>query len=199
MLTEQIQAAIDRHVAGSPRARALLEELAGKRMQIVARHTPWQVMLLSQDGRLLLSRQDAAAADATVAGSPFALLSLLREDPAEVIRRGDVTIGGDAELAARFQELLQLLRPDLEAIAARMSGGIPAFGAGMLLRKVMDYGRSSLHTQATNLGEYLAHEKRVLVPRAEAEQFLQDVDALREQTDRLAARVAALESKRSEA
>jgi ubiquinone biosynthesis protein UbiJ len=37
----------------------------------------------------------------------------------------------------------------------------------------------------------------VLVPRAEAEQYLQQVDALREQADRLAARVAALESTRS--
>jgi ubiquinone biosynthesis accessory factor UbiJ len=47
-----------------------------------------------------------------------------------------------------------------------------------------------------NVGEYLAHEKRVLVPRLEAEQYLQEVDALREQTDRLAARVASLEAAR---
>ena len=51
----------------------------------------------------------------------FALLALLREDPSEVIRRGDVSIGGDAELASRFQELLQLLRPDLEAGVAPLA------------------------------------------------------------------------------
>jgi ubiquinone biosynthesis protein UbiJ len=111
-----------------------------------------------------------------------------------VIRRGDVSISGDGEVAARFQELLQLLRPDLEAGLARVVGDIPAHGAGLLLRKALDYGRSSLRTTATNAGEYLAHEKQVLVPRAEAEQYLQEVDVLREQTDRLAARVAALES-----
>jgi ubiquinone biosynthesis protein UbiJ len=197
MLTGQIQAMIDRHVAGSPRARQLLGELAGRRMQIVARFTPWRITLLSRDGQLLLSRHDPAEPDTVIAGSPLSLLALLREDPAAVIRRGDVAISGDGELAARFQELLQLLRPDLEAGLASVLGDIPAHGAGQLLRKALDYGRSSLGTAATNVGEYLAHEKRVLVPRAEAEQYLQQVDALREQADRLAARVAALESTRS--
>jgi ubiquinone biosynthesis protein UbiJ len=199
MLTEQLQAMIDRHVAGSPRARQLLAQLDGRRMQIIARHTPWRIALLSRDARLLLSRDDAADADVVITATPLALLALLREEPADVIRRGDVVMGGDAEMASRFQELLQLLRPDLEAGLARVIGDVPAYGLGSLLRKTLDYGRSSLRTQATNVGEYLAHEKRVLVPRAEAEQYLHDVDSLREQTDRLAARVAALESKRSEA
>ncbi len=164
-------------------------------MQIVARYTPWRITLLAREGQLLLSRQDPAEPDAVIAGSPFALLGLLREDPTDVIRRGDITISGDADLASRFQELLQLLRPDLEAGLARVTGDIPAHGAGLLLRKALDYGRSSLRTQAMNVGEYLAHEKRLLVPRAEAEAYLQEVDVLREQADRLAARVAALESR----
>ncbi len=197
MLTEQIQAMVDRHVAGSPRARQLLAGLEGRSMQIIARHTPWRLTLLSRSGQLLLSRQDAGAPDAVITGTPFALLALLREDPSEVIRRGDVSIGGDAELASRFQELLQLLRPDLEAGLARVTGDIPAFGAGTLLRKALDYGRSTLRTQARNVGEYLTHERQLLVSRAEAAQYLQDVDALREQSDRLAARVAALEAGRS--
>jgi ubiquinone biosynthesis protein UbiJ len=194
MLTARIQAMIDRNVAGSPRARQLLVQLAGRHMQIVGRFTPWQIALHATDAKLVVSRQEVAHADVTLAGSPLALLSLLREDPAEVIRRGGVTMTGDAELATRFQELLQLLRPDLEAGLARMVGDIPAHGAGTLLRKALDYGRASLRTQVMNVGEFLAHEKRVLVPRAEAEEYLQQVDALREQTDRLAARVAALES-----
>jgi transcriptional regulator GlxA family with amidase domain len=56
-------------------------------------------------------------------------------------------------------------------------------------------GRASVATQATNIGEYHAHERRLLVPSAEARQFIEEVDALREQTDRLAARVAQLEAR----
>lgn len=195
MITERIQALIDRHVAGSPRARELLSQLNGRSMQIIARYTPWQVTLLAQESRLQVVRTAAAPADITLSGTPMSLLALLRESASDVIRRGDVMLAGDAALAARFQELLQLLRPDLEAGLARVIGDIPAYGAGSLLRKVLDYGRSAVNTQMTNTGEYLAHEKQLLVPRHEAAQFLQEVDLLREQTDRLAARVAALESR----
>jgi ubiquinone biosynthesis protein UbiJ len=128
-------------------------------------------------------------------GTPLSMLALLREEPAEVIRRGDVTLTGDGDAGARFQELAALLRPDLEAGLAQVIGDVPAFGLGSLVRKALDFGRASVATQAANVGEYLAHEKRVLVPRAEARQFIEGVDALREQADRLEARVAALEAR----
>lgn len=193
MITERLQALLDRGVEGSPRARELLAELAGRRMQVVVRHTPWQLHAHASQGRLLLSRAATEAPHVQLSGTPFALLSLLREDPAAVIRRGDVALVGDAEAGQRFQELAQLLRPDLEAGLARVIGDVPAFGIGSLLRKALAHGRSGMATQARNVGEYLAHERRVLVPRAEAAQFLEDVDALRESTDRLAARIARLE------
>ncbi len=197
MLTARLQALVDRGVAGSPRARELLAQLEGRSMQVVARYTPWQLTLRSAGGQLRLLRDSKDTADVRLTGSPIALLALLREDPAVVIRRGDATLNGDAEAGQRFQELAQLLRPDLEAGLARVIGDIPAYGAGSLLRKAMAYGRSGFATQAQNVGEYFTHERQLLIPRAEAAQFLEDVDALRESTDRLAARIARLEAARS--
>jgi ubiquinone biosynthesis protein UbiJ len=40
-----------------------------------------------------------------------------------------------------------------------------------------------------NVAEYLAHEQRDLVSRSEADPFLRGVDSLREDVDRLAARI----------
>lgn len=199
MLTERLQAMIDRAVAGSPRARELLAQLDGRRMQVTARHTPWQLTLHAQGGKLLLSRAPTPDAEVQLAGTPLALLSLLREDPATVIRRGDASLTGDAEAGQRFQELAQLLRPDLEAGLARVIGDIPAWGIGSMLRKALNWGRAAATTQADNVGEYLVHERALLVPRAEARQFLEDVDLLRETTDRLAARIAVLEKSGSNA
>jgi ubiquinone biosynthesis protein UbiJ len=197
MLTERIQAVVDRNVAGSPRARALLAELQGRSLRIAARYTPWRVTLTATDGRLLLSRTAEGPVDATLSGTPFALLSMTREDPQEVIRRGDAQIEGDGQVAGLFQELALLLRPDLEAELAQVIGDIPAYGVGSLLRRALDYGRSVARTAEQNVGEYLAHERRALVPQAEARQFLEEVDALRESVDRVAARVARLEAGRT--
>jgi ubiquinone biosynthesis accessory factor UbiJ len=195
MITERMQGLVDAQVEGSPRARELIAQLEGRRMRIAARHTPWQMTLHANQGRLELSRETSSVADVTLAGTPLALMALMREEPAAVIRRGDVTLTGDGEAGARFQELAQLLRPDLEAGLARIVGDIPAFGVGSLVRKALEWGRATASTQASNVGEYLAHERRVLVPRAEAQQFIDEVDALREQADRLEARVTSLESR----
>ncbi len=196
MLTERLQHLIDAQVEGSPRARELLSQLEGRRMRVVVRHSPWEVTAHADGGRLQLRRGDTTGAEVTLSGTPLSMLALLRaDDPAAVIRRGDVTLTGDAEAGARFQELAMLLRPDIEAGLARVIGDVPAFGIGSLVRKALDFGRASVNTQAANVGEYLAHEKRLLVPEAEARQFIEGVDMLREHVDRLAARIAALESR----
>ncbi|HMA10378.1 MAG TPA: SCP2 sterol-binding domain-containing protein [Steroidobacteraceae bacterium] len=196
MLTERIQSLVDRHVAGSPRARELLAALEGRTLSVKFRFTPWGGSARAVAGRLLVSKHADDAADVVLSGTPFSLLALSREIPADVIRRGDVRLDGDGEVAEKFQELLALLRPDLEAGLAHLIGDVPAHGAASLIRKVMGYGRGVARTQAQNAGEYLAHESRDLVPRAEASAYLAGVDALREQVDRVAARVALLEAEK---
>ncbi len=196
MITERLQAAVDRQVAGSPRARELLAQLEGRRLQVKVKFTPWSGAALATGGQLQLSKHAEGDADVKISGTPLALMALARETPADVIRRGDVRMDGDGEVAGRFQELLALLRPDLEEQLAQIIGDVPAHGMASLVGKVMGYGRSVGRTQMQNLGEYLAHESHDLVPRAEATQFLSGVDALREQVDRVAARVAALESEK---
>ncbi len=193
MLTERVQAIIDDNVAGSPRARELLAQLDGRSLVVNVRFTPWRARLAARSGRLLLTRAHDESADALIAGTPLSLLSMLREPAADVVRRGDVTVTGDSEIAQRFQELTLLLRPELEESLAGVLGDVPAYGLGRLLRKGLEYGRSSARTAGLNVGEYLAHERRTLVPHAEAAQFLAGVDELREATDRIAARVQALE------
>ncbi|MFO1503449.1 MAG: SCP2 sterol-binding domain-containing protein [Steroidobacteraceae bacterium] len=194
MITEKLQAVVDRHVAGSPRARELLVALDGRTLQVKVKFTPWSAAAQSREGRLLLSKQAGDAGDVIISGTPLALLALARETPADVIRRGDVRLDGDGEAAEKFQELLALLRPDLEGELAQIIGDVPAHGLASLVGKVMGYGRGVARTQVRNVGEYLAHESRDLVPRAEASAFLGGVDALREQVDRVAARVTALEA-----
>jgi ubiquinone biosynthesis protein UbiJ len=194
MLTERIQAAIDRNVAGSPRARELLAQLDGRSLVVRMQFTPWRVRAHVDSGRLLVARTQDESADALLSGTPLALLSLMREAPAEVIRRGDVTLTGDSDVAQQFQELALLLRPELEESLASMIGDVPAYGLGQLLRKSLEYGRATARTAGLNVGEFLAHERHVLVPRAEAAEFLAGVDHLREATDRIAARVQALEA-----
>ncbi len=192
MLTERIEAVLNRQAAASPRAGELLAGLAGRRLLVTVRHTPWRVTLHSDGKALLLSRDAGGDSDATISGSPLNLLALAGDSPEAVIRRGDVTIEGDAQVANQFRELGALLRPDLEEELSRIVGDVPAHQLGIVARTSLNWLRQGARTAGNNVAEYLAHERRDLVPRAEAAEFLHGVDQLRESVDRLEARIAAL-------
>jgi ubiquinone biosynthesis accessory factor UbiJ len=195
MLAQRFEALLARQLEASPRARQLVARLEGKPLRVAPRHLPWTFTVHAAQGTLRLVVDDEAAAAATVSGTPLSLVALAGRDPQAVIRRGDVHIDGDAEVADLYRELASLLRPDLEEELSRWVGDVPAHEAGSLARSALGWLGDVLQTASDNLGEYLAHERRDLVPRAEAQGFLDGVDELRERVDRLQARLDVLQAR----
>jgi ubiquinone biosynthesis protein UbiJ len=91
-------------------------------------------------------------------------------------------------VAQKFRELAMLLRPDVEEELSRLIGDTPAHQALRLVKTFTGFGRRAATTGVRNVAEYLAHERRDLVPGAEAEAFYRDIEKLREDLDRLEAR-----------
>jgi ubiquinone biosynthesis accessory factor UbiJ len=197
MLTEAIENLLNRGMPRSPRARELAAELAGRRLAIDVRGVGR--VLVESRGEMLALRRDRGTtepADAEVRGGPLALLALAGADAEAAIQRGEVAIEGDTELAQKYRELALLLRPDLEEELARLIGDAPAHQLGRFASLALDWSRRAAETTVRNAAEYLAHERADLVPRAEADQFLRGVDALREAVDRLEARIGELERRK---
>jgi ubiquinone biosynthesis protein UbiJ len=190
MLTA-IENVLNRGLPRSPRARQLCNELDGKSLALDVRGVTR--MLVRSSGALVHVTHDAAAvADAQVSGSPLSLLALAGQSPEAVLQKGTVEIRGDAEIARKYRELAHLLMPDLEEELSLAIGDVSAHQIGRLARAVFGWSRQTAKTAARNVAEYLAHERADLVPRAEAEQFTSGVDRLREDVDRLEARIKLL-------
>ena len=194
MLSATLDNLLNRGLPRSPRARQLCAELEGKSVAIEIRDITR--LRVASTGQTLTVTRDEAPADATLAGAPLSLLALAGESPDAVLQRGEVAIGGDAELAQKFRELARLLRPDLEEELSLLLGDVPAHQLGRLARLGLDWSRKAASTTLTNAAEYLGHERADLVPRNEGEQFLRGVDAVREGVDRLAARIELLARRR---
>jgi ubiquinone biosynthesis protein UbiJ len=188
MLLTGIEKLLNRSLPRSPRAQALLAALANRTFAIEMTGAG-QVIVASTGGRLQVRRDAGGAADARLSAGPFSLLALGRSG---TLAGSSATIEGDAEVAQRFSELLQLLRPDPEEELAQLLGDGPAHHLGRLARAAADFGERVAHTGVQNLAEYLAHERRDLVPRAEGRQLLDGIDALRDDVDRFEARLAHL-------
>lgn len=195
MLTATLENVLNRGLPRSPRAQQLCAELTGRSVAVEVREIT-RLLLESTGSTLRITPAAAGGADAEIVGGPFGLLALGAERPEAVLQRGDVEIRGDAELAQKFRELVLLLRPDLEEELSGFIGDVPAHQVGRFSRMARGWFHAAARTTAENLAEYLGHERQHLIPRNEGDQFLRGVDAVREDVDRLEARIDLLAEKR---
>jgi ubiquinone biosynthesis protein UbiJ len=187
MLLAGIEKLLNRSLPRSPRAQALAVALAGRSLAVEM--TGAGALVVSSTGeRIRLERGTGTAADASVTAGPFSLLALAAGQSQGLPQTG-ATISGDSDVAQKFSELLGLLRPDPEEELALLVGDAPAHHLGRLARAAAGFAQQAARTTVTNVAEYLAHERRDLVPKAEGRQLLDGVDALRDDVDRFEARL----------
>ena len=144
MLTATLENLLNRGLPRSPRARALCAQLAGRSLAVEVRELTR--LRISSNGATLELRRDAAAADATLSGPPLSILGLLGGAPQALVQRGELQLGGDAELAQQFRELLGLLRPDAEEELAGLLGDVPAHQLARLARAGLTFMRRAADT-----------------------------------------------------
>ena len=139
MLTVTLENLLNRGLPRSPRARALCAELAGRSVAVEVRDITR--LHIASTGLTLAVTAGDAPADATLTAGPFGVFALLGSGAQSALQSGAVAISGDAELAGKFQELLQLLRPDLEEEVSGVVGDVAAHRLGGLARMAADFGR----------------------------------------------------------
>jgi ubiquinone biosynthesis accessory factor UbiJ len=195
MLLERLEEALNRNVADSRKAQALCRQLDGRVVSLAVTGTPLEFYFKAQDGRLSLSPRHDGTADAILSGTPIALLALAGPRAEGALRGGGVRIEGDAEVAQKFRDLLGHAQPDFEEELARVIGDVAARNLANMARGFLDFGRKAGQSLAGNVSEYLQEEGRDLPTRTEAEEFLAGVDRLRDDVERLEARLARVESR----
>ncbi len=101
-------------------------------------------------------------------------------------------IRGDTDTGQAFQDILSEVDLDWEEPLSRLTGDVIAHQAGKLVHEGRQFIRQACGTLEQDLSEYLQEEARLLPARIEVHYFLDEVDRLRSDTDRLTARVARL-------
>ncbi|MGH8250230.1 MAG: ubiquinone biosynthesis accessory factor UbiJ [Steroidobacteraceae bacterium] len=197
-LLRPLESLVNRNIAGSARARGLLAQIAGRSIEFRLAATPLRLRIVADTAGITIRAADESPADAVVEGTPVSFARLALGDPAQPIRDRGAQLTGDAEIAQGFQRLFAAAQPDFEEELSRLTGDVAAHRLANLARDAFGFGRRVRDTLAENVAEYLTEESRDLPTRIETEEFLDGVDRLREATDRLDARVAALERGRSD-
>jgi ubiquinone biosynthesis protein UbiJ len=192
-LFQPIESLLNRNIAGSSQARALLGRIDGRSLEVRVSPTPVRIRFSSTAGTISVTGGGEGEPDAVIEGTPLSLASLAGPEPEDRIRQGSIRISGDAETAQLFQKLFKAARPDFEEELSRLTGDAAAHHLASAARGALDFGRRAFGTLARNMGEYLTEESRDLPARPEVDAWLEEVDRLREDVDRFEARLARLE------
>ncbi|WP_456378506.1 ubiquinone biosynthesis accessory factor UbiJ [Thiolapillus sp.] len=147
-----------------------------------------------QQGSLQLLGHLEGKPDALLSGSPLDLLrSGDKEQGSQQLFAGRVSISGDTALAHDFGATLAALDIDWEEQLSKFTGDILAHQIGDAVRKAGHWIGDTGSRLEADLGEYLTEEARLLPHPLEVDDFIDQVDELREHTDRLEARIRLLQ------
>ena len=192
-LGRALEAALNRVVALDPDTQARIAALDGRALTLdLGNGAP--TMRLAVDGaRLRIGPAAGGASALRVAATPGALLRLaLARGRDGALPPGRIEIAGDAELARRLEQIAKRFAPDFDEAFARVFGDVAGVQIARALREGLAWTHRSARALARDGAEFLTEEGRDLVARAELDVFLDEVDGVREQADRLEARVRRL-------
>ena len=137
----------------------------------------------------VLSRYEGEP-DTTIHGSPIALMRLTASDNAgKTLLDSDARIEGDMGLGTRFSAILKSVNIDWEEFLSKAVGDIVAHQAGSMVKETRGWLEESEQAMRLNMGEYMSEEAELLVADSQVSHYLDEVDMLRADIDRMDARV----------
>jgi len=187
LLALGVEYALNVALEGSSAARADLKRLDGKIVRLELKGLPVVLHFLPQAERLTVAADYHGEPDITLEVPAASLLStaLRREDTPP---KG-MQIQGGAETGQVFARLLKQAHLDWEELLSRQVGDVAAHQIGNVLRGLRHWGRDTAARLGQDLADYLHYESGTLPPPHEVEGFLAGVDRLRDDVERLSARV----------
>ncbi|WP_222565454.1 ubiquinone biosynthesis accessory factor UbiJ [Novilysobacter antarcticus] len=189
-----LQTALNRALALDPQTAESLAALDGRRVALHLSSPALALQIRVAGGQLQVGPVDAAdASDLSIRSTLSGLLGqlpFLRNDDAPPV--GRLRMEGDADLARRLQRLAEGFDPDWQQPFARVFGDVLGVQIANALAAGLKQARVVAGELAGSAAEYVTEESRDVVPRAELDAFYDDVDAMRDDVERLVARVARL-------
>ncbi len=172
-----------------------LQALQGKLICLHVSNPDLRLYFLPTEADVRVTTAYDAEPDVTIHGSALALMRLSSaEDSGKAMLEQGIKIDGDMALGNRFSQILREIDVDWEELLSRAVGDVLAHQMGQVARDTKGWLDDSAHAMRLNTQEYLQEEARLLPSDAEIRRYLDAVDTLRMDADRLEARLKRLES-----
>ena len=194
LLIAALETALNRYLALDNNKDDLLIPLKGKVIALTIQPFNETLYLCATSDSIQIIDQITGHPDTTISGSVWELgLMGISAKPMRSVFSGEIKIEGDIQTGKQFQDLFKKLDVDLEGLLAQYAGADLANRVSRFFRSGQDWGKETIETFKLNTAEFLQEETRDLPAKPEIDIFYQQVDELRNDCDRLQARVERLE------
>jgi len=188
-----LERAINTALAADPLTMELLREHSGRLAAVHLTFPPLSIYALIVEDGIELYHGSEAEADVTVRGGPIDLAAqLFNWKTADSVVAGPVKISGDRELLQKLTAIVKQLDLNWSALVEPLLGSELAQQIEYGAKRVFSMARQAFDLFLNRAGDFLREESSLMALRRDVSEFVQDVDELRFDTDRLAARIARL-------
>jgi ubiquinone biosynthesis protein UbiJ len=188
-----LEQALNAALALDPKTGERLSRLEGRVIAIELTGIGLRLFMQPRNGAMRLMGHFDGEVDTTLRGAPFAMLRMGSGRTGEGLFKGGVEIDGDVELGTQIQRIFEKLDIDWEEHLSRLTGDIVAHQLGNVARGLFAWGERSADHLGEDIADYLQEERDVLPVDWEVEEFIEGVDTLRSDVDRIEARVKRLQ------
>jgi len=178
-----------------PHTKQALSDINGKVVRVEVSDPTLRFHLIVVDGSVDVEGSFDAEADTTISGTAIDLISLRRSSDA--LYTGSVSITGEMAVGEQLRTIISNIEIDIEDVVAPITGDVIAHQIGRVGKTLSAWLEDTGSSLKRNTSEYLQEEAEILAPNSEVNRFAAQVDELREQSDRLDARIRELEKSQS--
>ena len=189
-----IESAFNRYLSLDPDSAGYLRPLLGKVVQINVAGLGVQFIFVFTEQQVQVCHEFGAEADAVIRGAPLSLAAVA-SGRAGLMQSG-ITIEGEVDTANRFSQLMGRIDVDWEEHIAGIAGDTPAHLLGRFKTGASGWVKP-IHTgMERNITDYLRDETNHLPYRWEMDEFIEEVDNLRDRVDRLLSKAQSIEDRK---
>ena len=185
--------AINQAAAASPSVRALVDELEGKTIRFELTDLNAAFVMHIVDSNVFMDADEGQSTDLTISTTLAKFVRLLATRQFDPTQFDGVDISGDLKLLQRLYLIFKNIEFDWEEELAKRVGDIPARQIGNLFR----WGERQAQTLRDSVQKTAHHtliDDRYIIPaRQRVTEFLNAVDDLKADVDRLEQRVLRIE------
>ena len=188
-----LEFALNRLISLDPAAENQLETLAGARIAVIVDGSPVEVEVEVGPAGVRLGPLSDLVKDVQISGTPLALLRMAHEARTSGdVSGAELKIVGDVETVQKLKRFLAAIDIDWEEQLSRYIGDAGARATTLAARVIDEWARQFANTMRMNFGEYLEEEIQAVATASELQAFAEQIDVLRDDTERLALRVERL-------